>query len=141
MVRVEALPTPSEDIPTLMSRVKPIYLAWTYNLPVPESGEPLDPDEVLDMLARMKRRLLKGSEPDLDGVAKILLSDWARGRIPHSVPPPEHLELNKVEEAKRKREEAKEKWKSWVADEQEAARYRSPAKSGFDCSEKRVYWR
>ena len=120
MVRVEALPTPSEHIPTLLSRVKPIYLARTYNLQVPESGEPFNPDEVLDKLARMKGRLLKGGEPDLDGVAKILLSDWVRGKIPYFVPPPERPEeLNKAEEAKRKREEAKEKRKSRVADEQE----------------------
>ena len=120
VVRVEALPSPSEHIPTLMSRVKPVYLARTYNLEVPESGEPFDPDEVLDKLARMKGRLLKGGEPDLDGVAKILLSDWVRGKIPFFVPPPERPEeVNKAEEVKRKREEAKEKRKSKVADEQE----------------------
>ena len=113
MVRVEALSSPSEHIPTLMSRVKPVYLARTYNLQVPESGEPLDPDEVLDKLARMKGRLLKGGEPDLDGVAKILLSDWVRGKIPYFVPPPERPgELNKSEEERRKKEEAKEKRKS-----------------------------
>ena len=91
-------------------------------------------------MARMKGRLLKGGEPDLDGVANILLSDWARGKIPYFISPPERPELNKVEEAKRKREEAKEKRKSRVAGEQKAARYRSPAKSGFNYSEKRVYW-
>jgi len=120
VVRVEALPTPSEHIPALMSRVKPVYLARTYNLEVPGSGDPFDPDEVLDKLARMKGRLLKGGEPDLDGVAKILLSDWVRGKIPYFVPPPERPEeVNKAEEVKRKREEAKEKRKNQVADEQE----------------------
>ena len=120
VVRVEALPSPSEHIPTLMSRVKPVYLARTYNLEIPESGDPFDPDEVLDKLARMKGRLLKGGEPDLDGVAKILLSDWVRGKIPYFVPPPERPEeVNKVEEAKRKREEAKEKRKNQVVEEQE----------------------
>ena len=103
-----------------MSRVKPVYLARTYNLQVPESGEPFDPDEVLDKLARMKGRLLKGGEPDLDGVAKILLSDWVRGKIPFFVPPPERPEeLNKAEEAKRKKEEAKGKRNARVVDEQE----------------------
>jgi nuclear GTP-binding protein len=113
VVRVEALSTPSEHIPTLMSRVKPIYLARTYNLQVPESGEEgFNPDEVLDKLARMKGRLLKGGEPDLDGVAKILLSDWVRGKIPFFVPPPERPEeLNKAEEEKRKKEETKGKKK------------------------------
>jgi len=120
VVRVEALSTPSEHIPTLISRVKPVYLARTYGLEVPESGEPFGPDEVLDKLARMKGRLLKGGEPDLDGVAKILLSDWVRGKIPYFIPPPERPEeLNKVEEAKRKKEEAKGKRKSQAVDEQE----------------------
>ena len=118
VVRVEALATPSEHVPALMSRVKPVYLARTYNLQVPESGEPFDPDEVLDKLARMKGRLLKGGEPDLDGVAKILLSDWVRGKIPYFVPPPERSEeLNKAEEEKRRKEGAKGKSRRVVADE------------------------
>jgi nuclear GTP-binding protein len=118
VVRVEALQTPSEHIPTMLSRVKPVYLARTYNLEVPESGEPFDPDQVLDKLARMKGRLLKGGEPDLDGVAKILLSDWVRGKIPFFVPPPERPEeLNKAEEAKRKKDEAKGRRKTQVVDE------------------------
>ena len=120
VVRVEALSTPSEHIPVLMSRVKPVYLARTYNLEVPEPGEPFDPEEVLDKLARMKGRLLKGGEPDLDGVAKILLSDWVRGKIPYFVPPPERPEeLNKAEEAKRKKEEAKGRRESRATDERE----------------------
>ena len=94
-----------------MSRVKPIYLARTYNLQPPEPHEEgFDPDQVLDKLARMKGRLLKGGEPDLDGVAKILLSDWVRGKIPFFVPPPERPEeLNKAEEERRKKEESKGK--------------------------------
>lgn len=51
----------------------------------------------------MKGRLLKGGEPDVDSVAKIILSDWVRGRIPFFVPPPERPEsLNKAEEKARK---------------------------------------
>ena len=110
MVRVEALPTPSEHIPALVSRVEPIYLARTYNLQVPESRQAFNPEEVLDKLARMEGKLLRGGEPDLDGVMEVLFSDWVRGKIPHFVTPPERPEeLNKVEEAKREREEAKEK--------------------------------
>jgi nuclear GTP-binding protein len=46
----------------------------------------------------MKGRLLKGGEPDLNAVAKILLSDWVRGRIPYFVAPPERPgELNRTE--------------------------------------------
>ena len=126
VVRVEAIPTPYEHIPTLISRVKSIYLARTYNLQPPETGEPFDADEVLDKLARMKGRLLKGGEPDLNGVARILLSDWVRGKIPYFVPPPERPEeLNKAEEEKRRRGEVKGKGMSQVVDEPSEDRLRA----------------
>ena len=84
-----------------MERVKPIYLSRTYGIPLPDSDDPSkgwDAETFLDKMARMKGRLLKGGEPDLDSVAKIVLSDWVRGRIPFFVPPPERPEeLNKAE--------------------------------------------
>lgn len=108
VVRVEALPTPSEHIPALMERIKPIYLSKTYGIPLPDTNDPTkswDTEDFLDKLARMKGRLLKHGEPDLDGVAKIVLSDWVRGRIPYFVPPPERPEeLNEVEAKKAKKE-------------------------------------
>ncbi|KAG6849554.1 hypothetical protein H0H93_007502 [Arthromyces matolae] len=111
VVRVEALPTPSEHIPALMERVKPIYLARTYGVDLPnpdDKSENWPPETFLDKLARMKGRLLKGGEPDLESVAKIVLTDWVRGRIPFFVAPPERSEeLNRVEEKKRKKEQAK----------------------------------
>ncbi|KAI8981317.1 NGP1NT-domain-containing protein [Trametes punicea] len=106
VVRVEALATPSEHIPALMDRVKPIYLSRTYGVPLPDPSDPTrgwEPETFLDKLARMKGRLLKGGEPDLEAVAKIMLSDWVRGRIPFFVPPPERSEeLNKAETKKAK---------------------------------------
>ncbi|THV05205.1 NGP1NT-domain-containing protein [Dendrothele bispora CBS 962.96] len=106
VVRVEALPTPSEHIPALMQRVKPLYLSRTYGVPLPnpdDQKQRWDPEEFLDKLARMKGRLLKHGEPDLDSVAKIVLSDWVRGRIPFFVPPPERSEeLNRAEEKAKK---------------------------------------
>ncbi|EPQ60015.1 NGP1NT-domain-containing protein [Gloeophyllum trabeum ATCC 11539] len=130
VVRVEALPTPSEHIPALLERVKPIYLSRTYGVPMPgkidtsryevEHGVPMPTEEgegkegtgryeattFLDALARMKGRLLKGGEPDLEGVARIVLSDWVRGRIPFFVPPPERPEeVNRREEKERARKE------------------------------------
>lgn len=115
VVRVEALPTPSDHVPALMKRVKPLYLSRTYNIPLPSPEEPSvswDADSFLDKLARIKGRLLKGGEPDIEGVAKIVLSDWVRGRIPFFVPPPERPgELNEAEERERKRKKGKEKEK------------------------------
>ena len=110
VVRVEALPTPSEHIPALMERVKPVYLSRTYGVPLPDPADPTkqwDPETLLDKLARMKGRLLKGGEPDLEAVSKILLSDWVRGRIPYFVSPPERSEeLNAAEEKNAKRKAA-----------------------------------
>ncbi|KAJ6520491.1 NUC091 domain-containing protein [Mycena sanguinolenta] len=111
VVRVEALPTPSDHIPALMARVKPIYLSRTYGVALLDGGGAWEPEDFLDKLARMKGRLLKHGEPDLDSVAKIVLSDWVRGRIPFFVPPPERSEeLNKTEAKERARKE-KEKGK------------------------------
>ncbi|EJF67375.1 NGP1NT-domain-containing protein [Dichomitus squalens LYAD-421 SS1] len=125
VVRVEALATPSEHIPTLMERVKPIYLSRTYGVPLPDPDNPSegwDPEAFLDKLARMKGRLLKGGEPDREAVAKILLSDWVRGRIPFFVPPPDRTEeLNKAE-AKKARiagKDAKGKGKAAAVEEPE----------------------
>ncbi|KAF8807886.1 NGP1NT-domain-containing protein [Phlegmacium glaucopus] len=119
VVRVEALPTPSEHIPVLMERVKPIYLSRTYGVPLPNKDDPTqnwEPEDFLDKLARMKGRLLKHGEPDLDAVAKILLSDWVRGRIPFFVPPPERpAELNEAE-AKLRKKDAKGKGKASQSD-------------------------
>lgn len=113
VLRVEALPVPSEHIPALMSRVKPLYLSRTYGVTLPDPDNPSrswDPEQFLDTLARMKGRLLKGGEPDVDGVAKIILSDWVRGRIPFFVPPPERSEeLNKTEAKSRARSKGKAK--------------------------------
>ncbi|KAG7100052.1 hypothetical protein E1B28_001836 [Marasmius oreades] len=115
VVRVEALPTPSEHIPTLMERVKPLYLSRTYDVPLTNPEEPSqgwDPEEFLDKLARKKGRLLKGGQPDKDSVAKIVLSDWVRGRIPFFVPPPERPEeLNQAEEKAKRIKSLKNKGK------------------------------
>lgn len=105
VVRVEALPTPSDHIAALMERIKPLYLSRTYGIPLPNKDRPTegwDPEDFMDKLARKKGRLLKKGEPDLDSVAKIILSDWVRGRIPFFVSPPERPEELNIAEAKAK---------------------------------------
>ncbi|KAH9947080.1 NGP1NT-domain-containing protein [Amylocystis lapponica] len=122
VVRVEALATPSEHVPALMARVKPIYLSRTYGVPLPDPDDPTqnwEPEVLMDKLARMKGRLLKGGEPDHEAIAKILLSDWVRGRIPFFVPPPERSEeLNQAEEKARAKAKGKGKAAAAVKDGQ-----------------------
>ncbi|KAF5385105.1 hypothetical protein D9615_001047 [Tricholomella constricta] len=123
VVRVEALPTPSDHVPALMERVKPLYLSRTYGVSLPnpdDNTQNWEPEVFLDKLARMKGRLLKGGEPDLESVAKIVLSDWVRGRIPFFVPPPERSEeLNRVEAKKQKKEMEKAKGKGKATEDEQ----------------------
>jgi nuclear GTP-binding protein len=103
VIRVENLHTPSEHIPTLLSRVRPEYLSRTYGIPVPESGS-WEAEDFLELLARKTGRLLKKGEADIETVAKMVLNDWIRGKIPFFVRPPDKpLEKGK--------EKAKESWK------------------------------
>jgi nuclear GTP-binding protein len=108
VVRVENVSEPSGFIPTLLARVRPIYLKRTYDLPDP-SSHPLAPpsdsslnpssdkdgalrwtaDAFLETLARKSGKLLKGGEPDRETVAKMVLNDWIRGKIPYFVRPPD----------------------------------------------------
>jgi nuclear GTP-binding protein len=67
----------------VLSKTKPQHIERTYAL----RGYK-DHIEFLEMLARKGGRLLHGGEPDLDGVAKMVLNDFLRGKIPWFTPPP-----------------------------------------------------
>ncbi|SOV07077.1 related to NOG2 - GTPase involved in ribosomal large subunit-nucleus export [Ustilago sp. UG-2017a] len=82
VVRVENLETPAEHIPALLSRVKPEYIRRTYNLEKWTNSE-----DFLGQIAKRMGKLLKGGEPDLETVAKMVLNDWIRGKIPFFVAP------------------------------------------------------
>jgi len=84
VVRVENLETPAEHIPALLSRVKPEYIRRTYQVEKWSNSE-----EFLGQIAKRMGKLLKGGEPDLETVAKMVLNDWIRGKIPFFVAPAE----------------------------------------------------
>ncbi|KAE8163658.1 NUC091 domain-containing protein [Aspergillus tamarii] len=81
--RVENVENPEQYIPAVLKRVQPKHLERTYG--VRGSDDPL---EFLAVLARKGGRLLRGGEPDLDGVAKMVINDFLRGKIPWFTPPP-----------------------------------------------------
>lgn len=83
VVRVELVKTPEDYIPSVLDRVKKEYLQKTYNLEDWES-----PEDFLEKLARKSGRLLKGGEPDISTMSKMVLNDWQRGKLPYFVPPP-----------------------------------------------------
>ena len=88
VVRVENLSTPAEHIPVLLERVRTEYIERTYGLEPGnwqgESGAAI----LLSAIAKKSGKLLKGGEPDQEAVAKMVLNDWIRGKIPFFVPPP-----------------------------------------------------
>jgi nuclear GTP-binding protein len=83
VVRVEKVEQPEQYISALLERVKHHHMEKTYDLKGWTNAT-----ELLELLARKSGRLLRGGEPDLDGVAKMVLNDFMRGKIPWFTPAP-----------------------------------------------------
>lgn len=83
VVQVEKIRNPEEHIEAVLERAKPEYIQKTYRIPNWSSAE-----DFLEKLAFRTGKLLKGGEPDLATVSKMVLNDWQRGRIPFFVKPP-----------------------------------------------------
>ena len=83
VVRVEKVEHPEQYIQPLLNRVKQHHMEKTYDLRGWTNST-----EFLELLARKAGRLLRGGEPDLDGVAKMVLNDFMRGKIPWFTPAP-----------------------------------------------------
>lgn len=86
VVRVENVEHPAQYIAAVLRRAQTKHIERTYDLKEAEYGG--DPIEFLSILARKSGRLLKGGEPDVDGVAKMVLNDFLRGKIPWFSAPP-----------------------------------------------------
>ncbi|OTA94975.1 hypothetical protein M434DRAFT_29349 [Hypoxylon sp. CO27-5] len=83
VVRVEMVENPEQYIPALLAKVKQHHMERTYEI----KGWN-DHIHFLELLARKAGRLLKAGEPDVDGVAKMVLNDFMRGKIPWFTPAP-----------------------------------------------------
>ncbi|KAL8907136.1 MAG: hypothetical protein Q9171_005978 [Xanthocarpia ochracea] len=83
VVRVENVENPHVYIPAVLKKTKPQHIKRTYNVKDFNNAT-----EFLELLARKAGRLLKGGEADVDGVAKMVLNDFLRGKIPWFTPPP-----------------------------------------------------
>lgn len=84
VVRVENVEHPEQYIAAVLQKSKRHHLERTYEIKGFETAT-----EFLELLARKGGRLLKGGEADVDGVAKMVLNDFLRGKIPWFTPPPE----------------------------------------------------
>jgi len=93
VIRITNLQDPTEHIPAILQRVKKDYLIRTYGI---EDWE--DPIDFLTQFAKKSGKLLKGGEPDLSTVSRMMLNDWQRGKIPYFVCPPFEDDNTKKEE-------------------------------------------
>lgn len=129
VVRVENVENPAQYIPAVLSRCRVKHLERTYDIkgwstesnsdslddggidnmvggPNQEKAKIEEATRFLDALARKGGRLMKGGEADLDGVAKMVLNDFLRGKIPWFVPPETEGAVGKGVELGEGRDEA-----------------------------------
>lgn len=92
VVRVENVSNPEQYIPAVLAKCKQQHIERTYEIKGWTNAT-----EFCEMLARKGGRLLKGGEADMDGVAKMVLNDFMRGKIPWFTPCPK---MTEEEEAK-----------------------------------------
>lgn len=83
VVRVENVKDPENHVQGVLDRVKKEHLEKNYNI----SGW-TDTEDFMTKIAFHCGRLLKGGEPDIQTVAKMVLNDFQRGKLPYYTRPP-----------------------------------------------------
>jgi len=100
VVRVEKVKQPEDYVSAVLDRVQKEFILKTYNVSEWES-----PEDFLEQVAKKCGRLFKGGEADISTIAKNVLNDYQRGKIPYFVRPPEsELEEKEAEEEKMQEE-------------------------------------
>ena len=67
---MELVEQPGDYVPTILAKVKKTYMARTYRIPADWTNH-LD---FLEKLAQKSGKLLKGGEPDINTIAKMILN-------------------------------------------------------------------
>ncbi|KAI5171567.1 nuclear GTP-binding protein [Nematocida sp. LUAm3] len=84
VVRVENISAPEDHIEELLKKADPKHIENLYGI-----SPGTDHTLFLEELAKKSGRLHKGGIPDLSTVAKTIIHDWLRGRIPYYTAPPQ----------------------------------------------------
>lgn len=100
VVRVENVANPAQYVHAALNLCERRHIERTYSV-----TDWTDAEEFLGKLADKSGRLLKGGERDLDGVAKIFLNDFLRGRVPWFVKPHSWGEAKAVEDGPGEKDE------------------------------------
>ncbi|XP_037948673.1 nucleolar GTP-binding protein 2 [Teleopsis dalmanni] len=82
VVRVELVTNPEDYVETVLQRVRKEYIRRTYKIKSWTTS--LD---FLEQLAKKSGKLLKGGEPDITVISRMVLNDWQRGKLPFYVAP------------------------------------------------------
>lgn len=83
VVRIENIQNPEDHVPAVLERVKLQHIQQNYGI-----EKWTDANDFLERLAQKTGRLLKGGEPDISQVARMVLNDWQRGKLPYFTLPP-----------------------------------------------------
>lgn len=83
VTRIDRLEDATEYVPLMLTRVKRQYIQKAYKL-----KSWLDAEDFLAQVAQNSGKMLPGGEADLNTAARMVLTDWQRGRLPYFTPPP-----------------------------------------------------
>jgi len=93
VVRAEKIQEPLEYIPGILEKANREYLEKLYHVTHWE-----DHEDFVSQIAVNYGKLKKGAEPDTKTMAKKILMDWQRGKIPYFVVPPKDESHSEVKE-------------------------------------------
>lgn len=82
VVRVELVTSPEDYVVEVLKRVRPEYIKKNYRIENWTSST-----DFLEQLAKRSGKLLKGGDADIAAVAKMVLNDFQRGKLPYYIPP------------------------------------------------------
>lgn len=86
VARAERLEDPEEAAEEAIRRSQRIHLEKTYGVP---AASWTDPGDFLRAMARRMGKLRKGGIEDTQVVARVVINDWQRGKLPWFIAPPE----------------------------------------------------
>lgn len=95
VVRAERLRSPQDFVPAILEKVQTKHINKHYGINyegfVPSGDRSQDAEEAarfLRLVALKQGKLLAGGEGDVNSVAKIVINDFQRGKLPYFIAPP-----------------------------------------------------
>lgn len=87
-IKIELLDDPVKPVAYILDKVPKEQLIETYGI-----SSFSDADDFLSQLALKRGRIQKGNVPDIEGMARIVLEDWNKGRIHYFTIPPSNEDI------------------------------------------------